>query len=273
MGANAIRRHPLTAYALGALAITWACWLPLVAAKVVVGPGGWPSHAPGLLGPALAAVLVTALVSGRPGLAQLGRALTRWRIGLGPWLFTATPILLFAATALVSPLLGGPPLSWTKLGIMNGFPVVSPVTLALMLVVLNGIGEETGWRGFAFAEFRRRHGVLVSGLLVAPIWALWHVPAFAVLETYRGLGPGALVGFVIGIACGSIVLGWLYEASGRSLLAVSLWHGTYNLFSATGAARGPLAAVETTAVILFAVGLGVQQARVTLRARRPATAG
>jgi hypothetical protein len=42
------------------------------------------------------------------------------------------------------------------------------------------------------------------------------VPSFAVLETYRGMGPGELLGFVIGIASGAIVLGWLYEKSGAA---------------------------------------------------------
>ena len=256
---QAIRRHRLAAYYAGALALTWAAWAPLVLGRIVVRPGGWPSHAPGLLGPALAALFVTAVADGPDGLAQIGRSLVRWRFGPGAWLMVASPLLLFAATALVTTALGRP-LAWDQLGTMNGFPVGSPLVLGLLLVVINGIGEETGWRGFAFRELRARHGLVMSGLLVAPIWALWHVPSFAVLETYRGLGPGELLGFVIGIASGAIVLGWLYEKSGGSLLAVSLWHGTFNLFTATAAARGPLAAVETTAVIVLAVGLVARQA-------------
>jgi hypothetical protein len=42
------------------LGLTWAWWLPLaVAGRTVTQGDGWPTHFPGLLGPALAALLVT----------------------------------------------------------------------------------------------------------------------------------------------------------------------------------------------------------------------
>lgn len=263
---GAIRRHRVAAYYVGAFALSWAWWLPLVVRGVVVRRGAWPTHAPGLLGPALSAVIVTAIADGPAAIARLAGGFLRWRIGLRAWAFVASPLLLFAITALALRRWHGPAISWSALGAMNGFPTGSPLVLWLLLFVANGLGEETGWRGFAFVELRRRHGVVAAGLLVAPLWALWHAPLFAAIETYRGLGPGALVGFVIGITSGAIVLGWLYEESGGSLLAVGLWHATYNLFSATGAGGGALAAVETAAVIAFAVGL-------LSRARRRRAAG
>jgi membrane protease YdiL (CAAX protease family) len=249
-----LKRHPLGAFALLALTFTWAAWLPLVARGAVVGPGAWPSHAPGLLGPALAALVVVSFVSGRAGLAELARGLVRWRVGWLPALVVASPLLLFFATSLVTRRLGS--CAAAAFGVMNGFPLTSPFLLWPLLVV-GALGEELGWRGFLYTELRRRHGWLAAGLLVVPLWALWHVPAFFLIETYRGFGPGTLVGFVLGLASGGILLGWLYEKSGRSLLAVSLWHGTFNLFTATAAARGALAAVETTAVLVLVAALVV----------------
>jgi membrane protease YdiL (CAAX protease family) len=38
--------------------------------------------------------------------------------------------------------------------------------------------------------------------------------------------------FVIGLTCGAIVLTWLYNGSGGSILLVTLWHGAYNLAAA-----------------------------------------
>jgi membrane protease YdiL (CAAX protease family) len=87
---------------------------------------------------------------------------------------------------------------------------------------------------------------------------------FFVLDTYRALGSAILPGFVLGIVSGSIVLAWLYNRSGRSILAVALWHGSYNFFSGTAAASGLVAAVVSTAVMLWAVVLVVLE----LRARR-----
>ena len=46
------------AYVLLAYAVSWICWLPLVFSHRIVTVGRWPSHRPGLLGPAMAAVVV-----------------------------------------------------------------------------------------------------------------------------------------------------------------------------------------------------------------------
>ncbi|WP_030172101.1 CPBP family glutamic-type intramembrane protease [Spirillospora albida] len=81
-----------------------------------------------------------------------------------------------------------------------------------------------------------------------------HLPLFWLLESFRGFGPATLVGFLIGMFSGAVVLAWLYDRTG-SVLAVACWHATYNLGSATLAARGGVAAAVTTVVIVQAVVL------------------
>jgi hypothetical protein len=51
----------IVAFVVLAYAFSWALWLPLAIQGVVVEPGqGWPTHLLGLMGPAAAAILVTA---------------------------------------------------------------------------------------------------------------------------------------------------------------------------------------------------------------------
>ena len=126
----------------------------------------------------------------------------------------------------------------------------------------------TGWRGFALPQLQRRYGALAAALLVTPIWAVWHVPCFFTVATYRDFAPVGYVGFVFGLACGSIVLTWLYNGTGGSILACAVWHGAYNLASGTAAADGTIAAVTSTFVMVQALLLvGLE-----LRARRRGTA-
>jgi membrane protease YdiL (CAAX protease family) len=110
--------------------------------------------------------------------------------------------------------------------------------LWVVLTVWNGFGEETGWRGFAVPRLAQRYGPLPGTLLVALAWAGWHVPMFFLLDTYRSLGLAILPGFVFGLAAGAVLLTWLYHRTGGSILAVAVWHGTFNLSTATQASQG-----------------------------------
>ena len=93
------------------------------------------------------------------------------------------------------------------------------------------------------------------------------VPGRAAYECRSEVRPSflrALGWFVIGLTCGSIVQTWLYNRSGESILIVAVWHGTYNLVSGAEAAKGTIAAVVSTLVMLQAFLLVVCE----LRARR-----
>lgn len=60
----------------------------------------------------------------------------------------------------------------------------------------------------------------------------------------RGLPPLMLPGFLIGLAAGAVVLGWLYEQARSSLFVVALWHAMLNMTSATEGTEGFVAAAS-----------------------------
>jgi hypothetical protein len=118
--------------------------------------------------------------------------------------------------------------------------------------------------GFALPLLQRRYGALTAALLITPIWAIWHLPYFFAATTYRNFPKAGYVGFVFGLACGSIVLTWLYNGTGGSILACAVWHGLYNLATGTAAATGTIQGVTSAFVYIQALLLvGLE-----LRARR-----
>jgi membrane protease YdiL (CAAX protease family) len=240
-------------FVLIAYGLAWSWWIPIALRHQVVVIGGWPTHLPGLLAPAVAAVVVTALWSRRGWRDLTGRVL-RWRIGWW-WLVALSPLVVLLVTIGLQSLVDAGPADRADYWRINGFPVSWGLAgTLLLLLVVNALGEETGWRGFLQTELQRYLRPRWAILVVAGVWAGWHAPMFAILTSYRGFSAATLVGFVIGLASGAVVLGWLYNRTG-SVLAVALWHATYNLCSATAAATGPLAAVSTTLVIAGAVVL------------------
>jgi uncharacterized protein len=246
--------EPVVVYAALAFGISWACWLPLAWAGRVVVVGGWPTHLPGLLGPAAAAVVVSLVFGGREAALRLAGQVLRWRIGWW-WLVATSPLLLVIGDLAVRGAAGNAGQALREFGEMNGFPQWTMIGVAILLLA-GALGEETGWRGFLQPVLQRRMRPLLAVLAVAAIWAAWHTPLFLIIENYRGFTPATLVGFVIGLACGAVVLGWLYNRTG-SVLAAAVWHATYNLTAATAASHGLLAAISTTAVIAAATALVV----------------
>jgi len=78
-------RHPLSAFTVIAYAISWICWLPLLADRQdwVHWSASSYLHLLGALGPAVAALVVTAAVAGRSALADIWGRAVDWRDRLG----------------------------------------------------------------------------------------------------------------------------------------------------------------------------------------------
>jgi CAAX protease family protein len=262
-------RRAVIAYLGITYSLSWAWAFALVSAGTVVRRGdGWPTHAPALIAPGLAAVLVCLLLGDRRRLAGLAAGLVRWRMPLRWWVAALSP-LGFLAVALAAGAAAGQLPAAGAFGRYTGLPAVGVLGVAALALVVNGFGEETGWRGFLLPLLQKRVGALEAALVIAPLWALWHLPFFFLLASYRGFGPLELVGFLIGITSGSIVLTWLYNGSGGSILAVAVWHTLYNLTTATTAGEGIVAPVVSTLVIVLAVVLVRHELRARRQGRRP----
>jgi len=247
-----------------AYALSWTWAIPLAAAHLVVRRGvGWPTHLPALLGPAIAALVVTAWTMGRPGVRDLGARMARWRVPLRWWLVAISPVA-FLGLALAAMAAAGRALPGVgDFGLFSGTPAIG-LAGVLLLIFAGALGEETGWRGYALPQLQRRFSPLASSLILAVVWFGWHLPQFWVIATYRDFVPVQYVGMFCGLACGAVVLTWLYNRSGGSILLVAVWHGLYNFVGATQAATGILAAVVSTLIMIQ----GIVLIALDLRARR-----
>jgi membrane protease YdiL (CAAX protease family) len=171
----------------------------------------------------------------------------RWRVR---WTWYA--LIIATAALAVLPLIVKDHVSAADLTRYSGAPELGLFTLFYVLVI-NGFGEETGWRGFLVERLLRRWSVNRTALAVWVVWALWHLPLFWVVENFRDLGAGGAVGWLVGVLFGSILLTWLYRSATHSILIVALWHTAYNFATATTAAKGTAAAIASTIVIVATI--------------------
>lgn len=264
-----VRRHAFASYVALAWSMSGAYWLSMATRGEISRPGGDASHIPGLFGPMLAAFVVTALVGGRAGIADLLSRMVRWRVAPRWYAFAALPFGLFLIGVAIVAVTGGQVPTLDDLATYSGLPKIGLPLVVLAAFVANGFGEEVGWRGFAQPTLQRTRGLLSASLIVALVWALWHVPSFLVVETYRTMGFAIVPLMTFGLGSGAIVFGWLYARSGGSILVVAVAHLGLNLGSATLAGRGLPAAVATTGIMVWAGAIIVGELRRGREGARP----
>ena len=254
-----------------AYGFSWIWLVPLAVTGQVVQQGqGWPTHFPALIGPLLAALVVAA----RTGtLRRLLRSMIRVRVPWRWWIWALSPLALLAVGLVAAVFAGGRLPQPSDFAVMSGLPsAIGVVGVAVLVLLVNGYGEETGWRGFALPLLQRRFPPLIAMLVLALIWAGWHLPMFLVVANFRGFSVGTVIGWLLGLTAGSIVLGWLYNRSGGSVALVAVWHAGFNLVSATAAATGLLAAIVSTVVMMQAIVLVVAEL-IARRRGRPSVLG
>ena len=248
-----VASKPVSCFFILTISISWSYWLTLLARGEQVRPGSTATHLPGLMGPMISAVIVTWVAFGRVALLEFLRsAVILPRPRLRNVLLALSPVFIGGAVFLALAATGAPLPSLEAFGAYPGTPAGTPLLLLLLAVlVLNGYGEEAGWRGFATRMLAPRLGRFQATLVVAALWMVWHVPLFWLNASMQALVGPVLLGWAFGILCAAFLLAGLYFASHNSILVVAVWHTLYNFTVATPAGVGTVAAVITTVVMAW----------------------
>jgi uncharacterized protein len=248
---------------------SWGYWCVLLLRGNRVEPGSAATHLPGLFGPCVAALVVTGLSDGRDGVRRFLARCVRLPAPRVRWLLLAcSPLLFGLAVFAVSAVGGGRVPALSEFNSYPGTPGDWPLVAVVALVfVLNGIGEEGGWRGFALPQLMQGRSTLRASLLLTIMWLLWHAPLFVLNTRMADLLGIALLGWALGLTAGSVVLAWLYVRS-QSILVVAVWHTAFNFVVATTPGVGLVAAAASTVVMIAGAVIAVGWWRERTRVRR-----
>ena len=169
------------------------------------------------LSPSLIAIIITVSGSGRRGLRAMFEGRLVGGLNLG-WSLVA--LLLFPAVAaaalLIHSLFGGP-----EPGLRT--TALIPQVIVILLISL---GEEFGWRGFALPRLQERFSALNASLLLGLVWGFWHFPGFLIGTGVPSDMPFAM--FLYWIVLATILMTWVYNHTGGSILSAILMHSAGN---------------------------------------------
>ena len=200
-----------------AFAWSWLLWMPEVLWGVSLYVAAF--------GPTVAAFLLTYINEGRNGTRELlkrGLDFRFRKIWLIP-IFLLMPAI--AGFSLLLAVLIGEPVP--EIAVLSQPWIIIPAFFYILF--LGGpLQEEFGWRGYALDRLQINYNALVSSVILGFIWGLWHLPLFFMprQEMYYNV---PIWGFILGTIFFSIIFTWIYNNTGRSILAVLLLHTTGNL--------------------------------------------
>ena len=220
---SVVKGHPIITFFLLAYALAWIIESPLVIlTDSVTDTQVLVVQILSANVPSVVAIMLTAIVFGRGALRKLLGRLLIWRVNpLWYLVVVLGPVALVGGMVGLNTLLGGPALSL-------GMPLVSvAIFFGFSIFPGSALGEEIGWRGYVLPRLQSRMSALSAALLLAPIWALWHLPLW--LTGGPGRTPLIYAGFVVSAFALSVLLTWVYNSTGGSLLLVVLLHATINL--------------------------------------------
>jgi membrane protease YdiL (CAAX protease family) len=213
----------------------------------------------GVIGPAVAGIVFTYLTRDRDGRRDYWKRIVDFRRIPGRWylvIFLFVPALNLLA-ASIDFLAGG---DGPALGETVGNALTDPGALLMSILFASVIPffEELGWRGYILDRLQEKRTALTASLILGVVWAVWHLPLFFITGSYQsGLGVGTpeFWLFMVGIVPLSLVFTWIYNHTGRSTLAVILFHAMVNF---TGELIALTERADAFSILLwFAAAIGI----------------
>ncbi len=187
--------------------------------EALFGPVGYtnPLFILAVYSPGIAALLLVWRQHGHRGLGCYLRRLTQWRMPAAWWalLVVGIPAAFYAGAAIKG-----------SMGDRLPFSPWHGVLPALAMTLLIGPIEELGWRGLALPLLQRVMAPFWAGLVLGIIWALWHLPAFALRGTPQS--EWSFTAFFVGVVALSVILTPMFNAAGGSILIAVLFHFQIN---------------------------------------------
>ena len=219
---NPIARYPLLSFFTLAIVFGWLIALP----SLLLDLPFKPFQTVGAFAPFLAAVIVTAAQGGEAMKALLGRV-TNFRFGFGWYLFAIFGYVLLYL--LVAGLSGAP----LKQSLTENWQLILTTYLPAMFTtyLLNAIGEEAGWTGFALSHLQRRFRPWLAAAVLGVMAAVWHLPAYFVPSEMGAFSPLVFVIFTLQVVSTRVIWTWGTNHAHGSAVFAMLLHASSNAVS------------------------------------------
>ncbi len=173
----------------------------------------------------LPALVISSGFSNNPDVKMVFRSYIKPK---GHFVWYLIAILLIPSSLLLGTIFTlflGQDVYWISLPV--GLELIGLIAITFMYTFFYGAGtnEEPGWRGFALPRLQLKFSPLISSIILGLIWGFWHTPIY--LPQYGSFIQYGI--FLLNTIKIAIILTWLYNRTGGSVLATALMHTIGNI--------------------------------------------
>jgi membrane protease YdiL (CAAX protease family) len=128
---------------------------------------------------------------------------------------------------------------------------LSAIVVGFVAFLIGAAAEETAWTGYSLDPLQSRWGAVTASLLIGVVWAAWHVMPW--LQVHSVTWTAGQFLFTI---ASRVLIVWLYNKAGSSVLFAVLFHAVsnlaYGLFPGGATHYDPVVAGPLLAVVALA---------------------
>lgn len=245
-----VREHPVVSFFLLSIGISWLLW-GFQLTRLLGAPSGFASYLVLLIGfvpyfgPLIAAGALTWFTDGdlRSWTSQIGRQVAPYWYGFALLL----PLLCSVGVTIASAVFINAPWSVPFLDqLIDGRYV-----LVFITYVINGIGIEAGFRGFALPWLLRRFNALVASVILGIAWAIWSLPQL--LFPGSILSAFSIIVYVPALVIFSVLLTHVYNSTNGSVLAAAILSGGIQTIVTSRALDAPGFAMQLIILAIWVI--------------------
>lgn len=250
---NWIKRNSLISYFIIAYAVSWSFEIPLALSyqRIISVQIPMCLHYFVALGPISAALIMTYLTEGNSGIRNLIARIFKWRVDARYYVFVIfIPVGMFVFACVLNRIFTGNWPNLTLLGEVDYLPYLTPLGALAIWFITFGLGEETGWRGYALPHLQKTRSAATSTLILGTLWVGWHLPMFFYRDTYIQMGIMAFPMLALSLLFAAMIFTWLYNSTNGSLWMVIIFHAVFNWLT-SNEAGGQFAAIMLSVVVIL----------------------
>jgi len=176
-------------------------------------------------GPAVGAIFSVYTIEGKGSLKIFFKPFLSLKFGWKVWLSIFLVLGISSIIAWIIPEFFGEERLPSFLPSVYVFPIY-----ILIVTFFGGGQEEIGWRGYIMPYLEKKFGLILGGLILGIVWAVWHLPMWFL--------PGSsqiymnFFGFILLTIGYSYFFSWIIKASGNKLFSGLIAHGVANAYAA-----------------------------------------